>query len=342
MRILLIVCLALLTWQVPAQTRNNFPNDGRNCKLTILAEFHGIEGLAERKGAMTERLYDEANVKDIVLEAGRAMVYLWNEYLETGDEAIPMLLYAKSSKTGFLQELRKIYAKGKNIQLHGIDFERPDALLAIQYLMEKKGKTDNELYRYISSQKKTIAELRKNDRLRKERQQMMEACEKIYRTQQAYYDEIKDGDFSVKAVFDNPGSEMKFAKRDAAMTENMLPILAQAKGNVLLIAGTNHIEDNGKLYKKLTKDAGLERKNVRIISMLAKDCSPRAMYFEPRKVPYLGYKTLVNDTAAAGKIIAKYHMPEQLSIVRTDGEFFKEFGLKPDEEMDYVLLMECQ
>lgn len=310
----------------------------QNTRLTILSEVHLTNINPTYKIQLIEQLHDSTHMNDVILEVGKSAAYLYNEFVKTGDEKLLTNIYTyynSPANNYFLKELHKFHQQGKQIILHGMDFERIEFARAIEHLLEKTNRTDNRLFDYLHSLPDTVFKMSINT---DEARLIFKKCKAIYQEDTKYYDTIIDNGFSIRAVFDNRASVNQFSKRNKAMFENIEPLVVSNKP-LLLIVGNSHIDHKGKLYEYIRKV--IPQKNINVISILAKECELKAMYFDKKKLAYSGNDIFTSDTTIASALFKECNGSNHYTIIKTDNNFYKKFPLKRVANIDHLLLIDC-
>jgi len=135
----------------------NFNIDIENKKLIILGEKHYMAQNSIIQVDLLIHLNMKFGVKYLLIEFGRAEAYLYNQYLQTGDEWY--LNYTFGGCNGyqeFLSSMKKLYeynsglSSSNKIIIHGLDFEREPGLSASMYKLLSNHSDEVKVKRLIN------------------------------------------------------------------------------------------------------------------------------------------------------------------------------------------------
>jgi len=114
-----------------------FNQDIEDKKIILLGEHHYLTANAILQAELLMHLNKTSGVRHLLIELGQAEAYLYNQYLQTGDERY--LDYSFWGFTGyeeFYASTKKLYdynaglADDKKLVVHGLDFERDPSVSA--------------------------------------------------------------------------------------------------------------------------------------------------------------------------------------------------------------------
>jgi|GEM_PF-5434664 len=156
LRLLLLLCLAC--FRLPAQTCLPLSDTARitalpglddalsKNRLFLLGEVHGCSATPKLLLPMLKYLHREARVRHLVVEHGLATAYLFNRYLETGDEQFVRREW-EFGYNEYVDLWRGLYAYNQTqpdslkIDVIGIDFEVEYSFACALEYMKPAGKT---------------------------------------------------------------------------------------------------------------------------------------------------------------------------------------------------------
>ncbi|AHM62798.1 hypothetical protein D770_22765 [Flammeovirgaceae bacterium 311] len=111
-------------------------------KIILLGEHHYMAANTPLQTDLFIHLNKQVGVRHLLIEFGRAEAYLYNQYLQTGDEKYLNKTFAGFSRyKEFFPGWRKLYAynagldSGKKMVVHGLDIEREPGLSASMYAL---------------------------------------------------------------------------------------------------------------------------------------------------------------------------------------------------------------
>ena len=117
-----------------------FNQDIEDKKIIIIGELHYMAPNSIVQVDLWIHLNKHFGVRHLLVELGRAEAYLYNQYLQTGDEwYLNHTLHGFSRFEVFYSSMKKLYDYNeeldstKKLVVHGLDFEREPALSASMY-----------------------------------------------------------------------------------------------------------------------------------------------------------------------------------------------------------------
>lgn len=137
-----------------------FNQDIEDKKIIILGEFHYMAANSIIQADLLIYLNKHFGVRHLLIEFGRAEAYLYNQYLQTGDE-----WYLNHTFPGFnryeefFSSCEKLYDynsrldNGKKLVVHGLDFEREPGLSASMYTLLSAYENNPQVKKLMDSTK---------------------------------------------------------------------------------------------------------------------------------------------------------------------------------------------
>lgn len=195
-------------------------------KIIMLGEEHYMAANTILQADLFIHLNKQFGVRHLLIEFGRAEAYLYNQYLQTGDE-----WYINHTNPGFnkseefLSSWKKLYDynsrldSSKKLVVHGLDFEREPGLSASLYKLLSAYESTPQIKRLINSIKirlDTIGIERRNKEYVYSLRESINALSLLEDENKKIIDEIINNDFF---LFISVGPE-----RDMYMTQNFLAL----------------------------------------------------------------------------------------------------------------------
>ena len=153
-----VYCIDL---EQPAFDQYDFFNkDIEGKKIVMLGEMHYKAANSILKVDLLIHLNKHFGVRQLLLEFGRAEAYLYNSYLQSGDEwYLKQTIFGFNRYQEFLISWRRLYSYNKDLPenrkiiVHGLDFEREPGLSASLYTLLSEYNSNPEVERLRNSLK---------------------------------------------------------------------------------------------------------------------------------------------------------------------------------------------
>jgi len=232
-------------------------NNISNYFFFLHGETHTVESIPQTKMEFLQYYYNEANVRNFIVEAGYASAYLLNLYLETGDERYICKDYNFFSHKEYREFWRELYEFNstltESIKVVGIDdLESTLAWYkAIEVLFNDKRyqsylKNDSIISQIVTISEKIDDVVNKNDITRKRMNALKKAFIFDYKNNPDLYAKILQQDsIHLRFIIQNNVSTERTRFTDKNMYDNLHRLIKAGEineGNFFGQFGSSHVE----------------------------------------------------------------------------------------------------
>jgi hypothetical protein len=262
----------------------------KRCKIFFAGELHGVAVNPKLQFTLLRYLYDRANVRHLVIEYGPADAWLYQRYLDTGDETFlaGTWMYRWEEYVEFLRELRAFNASvEEKVDLVGVDFDsdlsvakvllalRPDSVdppASLQPVLDSaKAVTERKRTNYTAAV--FITQFKAN----------------FHAHEQEYLDYFGENFHQVWLMGENRSGFAQFRERDNQMARNFTLTDPDTARGYLCLFGQMHTLVNtthsfsGKL--NMSTDNVTQDFNGKVMSLVI--CYDSCEYFYRDKIAYM-------------------------------------------------------
>ncbi|WP_299460101.1 hypothetical protein [uncultured Microscilla sp.] len=277
-------------------------------------------------------MHKYANVRYLILEISPADAFLYNHYLNTGEEEYLLnniYAYIKDERIFWqaLYRFNKSLPKDDKIEVFGIDYHTKGTFLQAMALMFWNGNSHEYLPKELAYVSKKIAKTAK--RL-KGFDKLKQLIKKDFRKQpQIYKKYLGDYYWYFRQIIDNPLKEKHTDEiRDKEMANHTLNIIKKhIRGNIFGALGRYHTE---KYKTRQNLMFFLLNQKVPILNINAyyKDCN---LYSHGKKINHTSTQALYPLSKKDLAILEKY-ICQPITLINTNHTFFKRFLLLRDNK----------
>ena len=244
-------------------------NNLNNYSFFLHGEVHPVQSSPETKMGFLKYYYEEANVRNLVIEAGYGSAFLLNLYLKTGDESYICKDYNFFSHKEYRDFWRELYHFNNSVEepivVIGIDeFEtRLVWFKVIEVLFSNRNYNDNNVNHQVIQQIITIIQSIKNlsdfDHVNRDHMDNLkkEFIASYKNNSDSYTEILQEDSLHLKFLILNEYSQNRSRHTNKYMYDNLHKLIEAKKvndGNYFGQFGSAHVENHNRSLTRYLND----------------------------------------------------------------------------------------